>query len=420
MPETLVIRLPQDDTTAAEWTVIDDAGTLIGQVARGELHEAAAQQEQRRVLVLAPGTQTVTTRARLPVKSANKMLQVVPYALEDQLAGDVTRMHFALGERDEAGEVAVVAADRERVGDWVGRLDAAGIGATRLLSDVAGVPATDGGFTVLLDDAEACVRDADGGACFVDHASLPDTLTLMIGDRGQAGDDEDGAQPLAPLTVYFQPHDDGRLEAILAEIAGRFGHAEFRRLPGGILPRLAAEALDSNAPNLLQGEFAARRKFDKLWRPWRTAATLAAALLIVSVAVKAAELVTYKKRHEALRAEMRELYAKALPDATDLRDPAGDLRRRLSAGPGNSGESAFLDALGTLARSLPDADTTFVKSINFANGQMNLEIVSPDVPTLDVLRRKVSEGSGWQATLTQTSPRDGAVEGRVQMQRSGT
>lgn len=414
MPETLVIRLPQDDDGAASWTVVDDAGTRIGDVAQGDLASAAQAQEHRQVLVLVPGTKTVTTHARLPVKSVSKMLQVAPFALEEQLAGDVTKMHFALGQRNDEGDVTIVATDRACVSAWVSALESAGIIPSRVLTDTAGVPITAGGFTVLLQDDEACIRDADGGAYFVDHESLLETLALISGEPA------DDSEPVnVPINVFFDAEQATCFEPLLSAIQAQFAGAEFRQLPTGALPRLAAEAIESDAPNLLQGEFAARGKYDKLWQPWRSAATLAAVLIVASVAVKAAELVTYKNRYDALRTQMMEVYSAALPGAPATRDPVGDLRRRVNSnGPAATEGSGFLDALGAVANALPKSETTFLRSISYANNQMNLEIVSSDVPTLDELRRAVSTGSAWRATLTQTTPKDGVVEGRFQLQRS--
>lgn len=414
MPETLVIRLPEDLSTDASWTVIDDAGTRIGEVGSGPLTDAANAQDQRQVVVLVPGTQTVATHAQLPVKSASKMLQVVPFALEEQLAGDVTRMHFAVGNRRDNGDVEVLAVRRDRMQGWVDALNEAGVHAGRVMPETAGLPVTEGGFTVLISEHEACVRDPDGIACFVDLDSLIDTLDLMI---TPAADADDGADvTLPPIHVFFD--DATSVEILLEQIKARLPHTEFRRLPMGTLPRLAAQAIESAGPSLLQGEFSVRGKMDKLWRPWRTAASLAAALLFATIAVKGTELIVYKKRYDDLRGQMSALYQAKVPNAAaDERDPYGSLRRLVGGdGPG-AAESDFLDGLSVFATSITN-DKTYLEGISYSNGQMNLVIMAPNVPTLDALRIAISEQTGWQATLTQTRDKDKSVEGRLQLIRS--
>jgi len=70
-----------------------------------------------------------------------------------------------------------------------------------------------------------------------------------------------------------------------------------------------------------------------------------------------------------------------------------------------------------LATSL-EGDKTFLEGISFSNGQMSLEVIAPNVPTLDALRASISGKEGWQATLTQTREKDDVVEGRLQLQRA--
>ncbi len=414
MPETLVIRLPEDLSTDASWTVIDDAGTRIGEVGTGPLTEAANAQDQRQVVVLVPGTQTVATHAQLPVKSASKMLQVVPFALEEQLAGDVTRMHFAVGNRNEDGDVAVLAVRRDRMQGWIDALNDAGVQAGRIMPETAGLPVTDGGYTVLLSQHEACVRDPDGIACFVDLASLIDTLELMSTPTEDAEETADTSVP--PIHVFFD--DATSVEALLEDIKARLPHTEFRRLPMGTLPRLAAQAIESTGPSLLQGEFSVRGRMDKLWRPWRTAASLAVALLFATVAVKATEAIMYKKRYDDLRGQMSELYQSKVPGAAaDERDPYGSLRRMMNGAGAGGADSDFLDGLSAVAKAI-SGDKTYLEGISFSNGQMNLVIMAPNVPALDSLRVAISDQAGWQATLTQTRDKDSSVEGRLQLLRS--
>lgn len=414
MPETLVIRMPEDLSAPARWTVIDEAGTRIGSVGEGALSEAANSAVQRDVLVLVPGTQVVTTRAQLPVKSVSKMLQIIPFALEEQMAGDVTRMHFAVGDRTGEGEVDVMAVRKDRMAGWVDALDDVGLGTARIAPESVGMPATDDGYTVLLYDDEGAVRDPDGVTCYIDHESLVDALDLMT---EPAGDDEDAAAAAPPVVVFFEDtetHGD-----LLESIKDRIEHAEFRRLPAGALARIAAEALERRPPSLRQGDFAPRGRIDKLWAPWRTAASLAAVLLFATVAVKAAELVTYKKRVGELRTEMSELYQSKVPGASANEvDPYGELRRRLGDGADGDVASDFLDGLSVLAGSLK-GEKTYLEAINFTNGTMSLEVIAPDVPTLDTLRIAIAGTDGWDANLTQTRDKDEQVEGRLQIQRAG-
>ena len=420
MAENLVIRLPESADDAAEWVVVDDAGTRVGAGGRGPLSDAAAEQVQRRVIVLVPGTSAVEARATLPVRSASKMLQVAPFALEDQLAGDVTQMHFAIGKRAADGSVAVTAVSREHMSQWMATLEAAGIVAQQVLPDSAGVPLTEGGVTVMLLGEEAAVRDAAGNIAYVAHDSLLDMLTLLRA-APDAGDDSagDGGEVPAGLDIFVDDSSGERGAALLAELQAAVPHARLRRLSNGLLTRMASTVLEQDAPNLLQGEFAPRGSLEKYWRPWRHAAGLAAALVVVALAARGAELLALQAEYEDLQAQMRDVYSAVLP-AVQSPPPnlRADFERRLSPGPSIDSESDFLEGLAALAGALPAGSNTLVKLMNFNAGVLTLELVAPDIPTLDTLRANVGQSSPWEAQLIQTRPDDNVVEGRMQLRKS--
>ncbi|MEM6639626.1 MAG: type II secretion system protein GspL [Pseudomonadota bacterium] len=418
MTETLVIRMPEDLDAPARWTVVDAAGTRVDVGGEGTLGEAANAADQRDVLVLVPGSQVITTRTNLPVKSASKMLQVAPFALEEQMAGDVSRLHFALGERSSEGDVDVLAVRRDRMEGWVEALDEAGFGPVRMAPDSVGLPAIENGFTVLLGDIESAVRHPDGVICYVDTDSVADALELMT---APAPDDEDSGFDLStqavPVTVFFE--EDGVHDALLDQLQANMPQLERRRLPNGALPRLAAEAIERQPPSLRQGEFAPRARIERYWAPWRAAVVLLGALLFVAVSFKATEAIVYKNRFNDLRAQMKTVYMENVPGASANEiDPLNAVRALVNGGGASDVPSDFLDGLNVLAGAL-NGDRTYLEQISFQNNTMSVEVNAPDVSTLDALRQAISASGGWDAALTRTRDKDKGVEGRLQIQRSG-
>ena len=104
MLEHLVVRLPRSPGEAS-WVVLDSAGQRLAPQARGSLKEAAAAAANRRVLALVSGLDTTCSQATLPVKSSKRLRQMLPYSLEDVVAEDVDRLHFAAGSRDASGTI---------------------------------------------------------------------------------------------------------------------------------------------------------------------------------------------------------------------------------------------------------------------------------------------------------------------------
>src|SRR5262249_42159072 len=152
--ESLVIRLSEQDDAPAAWIVVDSTGMRLSNVQVGPLTLAAPLTVGKRVWVLVPGVEVLLTEAQLPVPGANRLAQIVPYALEEHLADDVDEMHFALGKRDADGKGTPVAAvRRERLEGWLARLAQAQIQPDALLADTSALPSNPG-QTVLLIEGE--------------------------------------------------------------------------------------------------------------------------------------------------------------------------------------------------------------------------------------------------------------------------
>src|SRR6185312_3594915 len=112
MADWLLLRLPRTPDQAATWLVVDPRGAATGPPQSGPLSLAAPRTAGRRICVLVPGSDVLLAEPEVPTKAGTKLAQVVPYALEEQLAEDIDELHFAIGKRAAESSrtpVAVVA-----------------------------------------------------------------------------------------------------------------------------------------------------------------------------------------------------------------------------------------------------------------------------------------------------------------------
>ena len=124
--ESLVIRLPEAEDAPASWLVVDAAGARLSAVQTGPLTLASSLAAGKRIIVLVPGVDVLLAEPELPVRGSAKLAQVVPFALEENLAEDVDEMHFAIGRREAARTGTPVAAvSHARLRGWLERLRAA-------------------------------------------------------------------------------------------------------------------------------------------------------------------------------------------------------------------------------------------------------------------------------------------------------
>lgn len=412
MSEWLLIRLGREPERDASWTVADDAGRSVVAPNAGPLAQAAPLAAGRRVILLVPGGDVLVTEADVPVKSGAKLHQVVPFALEEQLAEDIEALHFAIGKRSESsGRVAVAVVSRVLLEGWLEALRSVGLTPEAVYAESELVPSNPGQVVVLLEDGEAVIRAPDAAPVSMPADGLSETLALAPAE---------GAAPAssAGLIVYAAPSVWQRRAPAIEPLRQRFEAIKVQLLSAGPLT-LFAQSLPAASPiNLLQGSFAPVSSFAEGWRAWRVAAILAAALLGLHILGKTLELGSLKRVERSLDQSIEETFRTAMPGEQNTVDAKRRMQQRLASTRGDGGSAGLLPALGALAQARTTVPGTAVQTMSYRDGALDLRMSAPDAESLDRLTQ-VLRADGWQADLTSGNATGSGYEGRLQLRARG-
>lgn len=416
MTEYLVIRLDLAPSTTARWIAVDETGALLGPVDHGELEAAVAAVPGRRVIVLVPGTEVLRTRAEVPVKGAGKVLQAVPFALEDQLADDVEALHFAAGPRDSAGSVDVAVVRRNLLDEWQRRLAQAGIEPQQIYAESDAVAHTPNSATLVLQEDTALFRQPDGCLTALEPGEIMAIVDLWA-IRQTAADD--GAAP--HLLVYANATLLDRFAQPFEALRSRLASLELRSLADSALPRLAAQIVTTAGVNLLQGGYARRSSLRVHWPVWRVAAGLLFATLGLSLAVQALEIRSMRREAAALDAQITQAFNYVFPDAGPMADPRAALSEQLRVlGDRNASSSReFLDILTAVAGAFSGIQNTRIEAFSYRSGTLELRVRTSSVEVLDRIQQAVSRGGKLTAQIQSANASGDGVVGRLQVARGG-
>src|SRR5260221_7613263 len=130
------------------------AGGAVEQGAQRGLEGLAPAEE---IIVWTPAAETLFLRAHLPTRSAAKIVQALPFALEEQLIDPPERLHFAFAHEAD-GALAGAVTRRERMESWLAALAAAGLAPTHLAPVTLSVPLAEGAWTLAFVDGEMVLR----------------------------------------------------------------------------------------------------------------------------------------------------------------------------------------------------------------------------------------------------------------------
>ncbi|MEE8235907.1 MAG: type II secretion system protein GspL [Gammaproteobacteria bacterium] len=421
MAETFVIRLPGEPDVPVSWVVVNDIGAQTGESGSAHLAEAARSIGNRRVIVLVPATRVLRLRAEIPLRSMGRILQALPFALEEQIAQDVDTLHFAASERDAGGQIPVAVVDKESMQQWTEQLRGAGIDAYGMYADSDGIAALPATTTLLLETDCALLRDQHGNTTVGDPASLDLMLELFMAGDGNAPDEENTRPEPINLLVFCEPEQHDENLAVWERLRTRLESVDIKVLGDGALPKLATHIVASPGVNLLQGAYARRSDYAAIWPYWRAAAILLLALFGLTLAVKGAGLVSMERQETRLDQAAETILRNNFPDVRQVRDPWGQLQSQLNiAERGAAGTATdFIDALKTLAEAAAEIQEITMETVNYRNGILTLRLQAPSVDSLDRLQQLVSRSGKFSADIQSANPTDEGIEGRMQIKGRG-
>ncbi|MDN5864282.1 MAG: type II secretion system protein GspL [Gammaproteobacteria bacterium] len=363
------------------------------------LSELAAQAAGCELIWLAPGQHFLSMTASLPVKSRDKLLRALPYALEEHFAEDPGRLFFALPSSPQGSKTQTIAAEREWLRAALDTLSAEGIQPQRVVPDYLALPRQADGWTVLADAGWLYVRSGPAGGFTLEA----DTGWALL-ERRLASLDESERPQAIRLIRGREPYGSGiELDTMTADPEllrdGLFGIA-----PEGFAQPLAMD--------LLQGPFKRGSEWRKAAKPWLPAAWALAAVVLLAIVGFSASWVHNAQFDARLDRQVRQLYSQLFPNQEWYGNSTTRrlIRARLSNADGGH-ENDLLSLLAVLASAAPD--NVNIESLSYQAGSLQIRLHAPDVASLDAIRSAISTKSRVPVKIRSVNQTSEGVNGAL-------
>jgi general secretion pathway protein L len=413
MADWLLLRLARSPDQPASWLVVDARGAAAGPPQSGPLSLAAPRSAGRRVCVLVPGTDVLVAEPELPSKAGAKLLQLVPYALEEQLADDIDDLHFAIGRRpSDSTRTPVAVVTRALMDQWLTALRSNGLEPEAMYADSDLLPQNPGQAVALLEEDVVVVRPPSGSPVTLPADALHEALEMA---QSSSPDGGGAGRGLILYTGAPEWHEHSEQVEALRE---RFDGIKIQLLANGPLALFAQQLPTATPTNLLQGPYTPTTSRAVGWRAWRVAATLLACLVGLHIAGKAVELTVLKRNEHKLDVSMREAIQTAMPGQGSSPDARKVMEQRLAAARSAS-SNGLLPALEALVQAKGAAPGAVLQALSFRNGSVDLKVAAPDAASLDRIGQAL-RNNGWQADLTSGTNVANGYEGRLQIHSNGS
>jgi len=392
MRHSLVIRLHSDSQRLVSWAIFDSGGLIIESAIHVAL-ESVPLRNHLPIIVLVPGSELLLTQVDIPSKQWQRVVQAIPYALEEQLADDIETLHFAVGKRNsQAGEIAVAVIAFKQMEAYLQQLNIVGITPTILMPDILVVPQPEVGWGILYIDDLVLVRTGlqAGFAIEKNHFNKAFSLALV----------EHQTHPPEKMVIY---HDN---QQSLDELSNFGIPIEEKNHQAGALAWLIQGVLAKNAINLIQGKYHPQNKIKHLWRPWRLTVALLLLWLGVEMGQQGIFYHNLRQQREILNAQMVALYRHTFPQAQNIVNPRVQMEQQLTAlqsQDGQQNQARFIDLLNSISIPLVRTPGFYLKRLDYRQERLDLQIEVANLQALESLKIRLEKLKLTVAILTAIS-----------------
>ncbi|MFM7065790.1 MAG: type II secretion system protein GspL [Gammaproteobacteria bacterium] len=413
MSETLYVRLPPAAAPGDgfAWVLLAADGAIAASGSRVAGDAAEPLPSARRVVAFVPGAEVSVASAELPARSAGRALQLAPYALEEQLAGDIEDLHFAAGPVDEAGKTPFVVCERASLDRWLAVLAAAGLVPNAVVPDFLAIPDNPGHVVVWIEADEVAVRHPGQWPLLLDA----DPLEAALEVAGVLGSD------VSPhVLCYCTPGQYHARETTLGAVEAQVASWRTQLLEESGLGALAVSAHHVPPLNLLQGTYASRGASGGSLARWRMPLLLGAALLLAGGATLLMEHARVAAEAKRLDGLIADAARQAMPDVQRLVDPRRQVEARLAQSPGGGQQdSGLLSILEAVAATRDVAPGMTINNLNYFSGTADLQLEIQDPNLLEQVRGAIAARGHTVQVQTIPGNAAGAVSARMRISRAG-
>lgn len=346
----ILVYFHPTSSTQVSWVITDENNQKIKSVYNGDLNEFPSDTQDYRIVVFVPCEHILLTSVQLPKLSQQRLLQALPFALEEQLIQDVEELHFAIGphQADASWPVAVVA--KNKMEAWLRLCEEIKISPSLFIPSIFLIPYAEKIWKINIDRNHCLIRTGryDGFAC--EKPNLDILLDLRLNEESDKS------------AIHME-----RLER--SELAWVEEASKQPAFPEEI--------------NLLQGEYQPKVQATQVKKLWALTGYLALALIALGFF---SQIVSYFILHrEAVKIEtaINTIYKKNFPQAKSVVAPRERMNEKLHGLTGISNKQGLLLLLGQIGKALSETKNIRIQHLDFRDPQVTLEVTTNDFANLD-------------------------------------
>jgi general secretion pathway protein L len=350
------------------------------------------------IYVIFTGTQCTLQQATIPTKQRKRLIQAIPYILEEQLAQDVDTLHFAIGKPID-NQVAVAVVQHEIMQTCLQAFQQQNMQPSVILPEMLALPYHgESTWSVMLWEEKVIVRTGEFAGFSLELSNIAALLQ---------------AQATLPDKIHvFSNH-----EVLLTILHGlginveQHSHSE---------PTLAwfLRTLKLHHPlNCLQNQYLPENKTASFWKTWRWTVLLATMLGFILIGQLWSDVQQLKQRRQQLTQQINQLYRQTFPQARKIVNARVQMEQQLIQLRQQNIQPttlSFLQLLNTISPILAEAQDFQLKRLDYRHGNFDLQLTVANLQVLEQLKQKLTR-QHFQVEINSAVSQDNVVKSHLRI-----
>jgi general secretion pathway protein L len=379
-----------------QWVSLDNKG-IQGSGVVESLSEL--ETKGQRCVAVVPGEQVNTRTITIPVRSRQKLMAAIPFAIEDSLISRVDDLHFTLLNARADNQVTFAYVSRDLMGFWQKQVQQAGISLSAVIPDYLLLPHASPTSAVISisESGQVLLRSGLCKGAVTDRQNLSAWLNEL--------DKE--------ITVFADPKAVEQLPELQAK---KITVADI----GSRLVDWLSQDLPEHDAVLLSGEFAQGSSKSSLLKKYWPAAAMILLAGFIKLGSDIAELVWLQKTQTQIEQNTQSLYQELFPGSKLLAGRARvQTRNKLMTLQAGAGGNDFTYLLVTTSGLLKNQQVN-VEEVDYREGRLITVLTLNDFAHLDRIKQRLQKDPAIAVNLKQSGARGNKVQVRFEISRVRT
>jgi len=371
MTRRTIIYLHSIELSQASWVICEDE-EVERTVLRGHLSDLLSADKLNETIVVVPAVDVLLTDLPLPKLNRQRLLQALPFALEEQLIDDVHELHFAVADYQPEGTLPTAIVARKKMDEWIALLKQYEIVPAELCSAVFLLPLIEKSWSATVLPDAATVRQNTWQGFSGEHANLSVLIDLAV---------QTALVKPECIHVYntFSTPLHLQSDSILLN--------EIHLSELDWLETLPAWVNSATSINLLQGAYQPKRKSSESRKIWAYALYATLACVFLSFFSQIISFFILHHESKKIEAGINRIYKNNFPQASSVVSPRERMQAKLSELEEKTNKNYFLIFLAKAGSQLSKTNTVQLKSMDFRDDVLTLELTANTFNDLDNLTR---------------------------------